>query len=247
MQRLAICLGHHGRSNTFFAPRSDVRITLPGLSEWAVVDKLKCGAERRPKRENMIRNSPRSRPASTIVAAATYPPRRLFLRRDADQVVTKTRRWVPWQRAKAARHKSIWPATVLLLGTFLLGTSFCAEGGEVVIEPIRFAQGASKKTVSGAVIRSERALYSIKAGAGQHMSLSITAIENNAVFQVYPPGARPEWRDSFLRVSRQALPGAAESDGAVEWEGDLPQNGTYLVVVGPIRGNATYTLTVVVH
>jgi hypothetical protein len=39
----SIC-GQRRRTNTFSAPRSDIRITLPGLSEWAAANKRKCCA-----------------------------------------------------------------------------------------------------------------------------------------------------------------------------------------------------------
>ena len=112
------------------------------------------------------------------------------------------------------------------------------------VEPIRFARGASSAEVRGAVVRGERALYSIEARAGQRMSLRIAAPERNAVFQVYAPGAKPEVNDSILEVAGEALPGAGEGDDATRWTGFLPRTGAYLLVVGATRGNATYRLTV---
>jgi hypothetical protein len=116
-----------------------------------------------------------------------------------------------------------------------------------VIEPIQFARGASSAEVQGAVIRGERALYSIAARAGQHLSLRVTALEDNAAVQIYAPGAKPELRDSVLEIAGTALPGAAEGEDATQWTGTLPTSGTYLLVVGPTRGNATYRLTVTIR
>lgn len=121
-----------------------------------------------------------------------------------------------------------------------------ARTGEA-IEPIRFARGASSAEVRGAVVRGERALYSIDAREGQRMSLHIRAVENNAVFQVYAPGARPETRDAVLEIVGEALPGAGEGEDATRWTGKLPRSGAYLLVVGATRGNATYTLTVTIR
>ena len=115
------------------------------------------------------------------------------------------------------------------------------------IEPIRFARGESSATVRGAVIRGERALYSFAARAGQRLSLSLKATEDNAAFQVYAPGARPEIRDAILEVAGDALPGAAEGDDAARWTGTLPHSGSYLLVVGATRGNAEYELTVTIR
>jgi hypothetical protein len=113
------------------------------------------------------------------------------------------------------------------------------------IEPIRFARGASSAEVKGAVIRGERALYSFQARVGQHASLRISAPENNAVFQIYAPGAEPGIRDSIMEIQAEALPG--EGDDAVRWEGILPGSGTYLLVIGPTRGNAEYRLIITIR
>jgi hypothetical protein len=130
-----------------------------------------------------------------------------------------------------------WLAIVLI---------FLAEPAQSASEvnPIRFARGASSAEVQGAVIRGERALYSIEGRRGQSLTLRITASEMNAVFQIFAPGATPDTRDSILEVSGSALPGAAEGDDAMQWSGRLPQTVQYLLVVGATRGNASYRLTV---
>ena len=123
-----------------------------------------------------------------------------------------------------------------------------ADANKVPIEIIRFDRGASGKDISGAVIRGERSLYSIDARSGQRLIVSISAEEDNAVFQIYPPGARAERRDYGVEiVGAKALPGAGEGEDAKEWSGVLPETGTYLVAVGPTRGNATYALKVAIH
>lgn len=115
------------------------------------------------------------------------------------------------------------------------------------VEPLRFARGASSAEVRGAVIRGERALYSVDARGGQRMSLRIAAPERNAVFQVYAPGAKPETNDATLEVAGEALPGVGEGTDARRWAGVLPRSGEYLVVVSATRGNATYRLTVAIR
>ncbi len=129
------------------------------------------------------------------------------------------------------------------------GRSEAQEGANrVPIEIIRFERGASGKDLSGAVIRGERSLYSLDARSGQRLSVSISAAEDNAVFQIYGPGARAERRDYGVEIlGGKTLPGAGEGDDAKKWSGILPDTGTYLLVVGPTRGNATYTLTVLIH
>lgn len=93
--------------------------------------------------------------------------------------------------------------------------------------------GCSKgtTTVSGSVIRGERARYTVNAKAGQTLTVNITSDENNAVFQIYFPG------------EKETLPGAGEMDDATKWSGKIPADNEYVIVVGPTRGNATYKLT----
>jgi hypothetical protein len=96
--------------------------------------------------------------------------------------------------------------------------------GERAAEAIHFARGASSAEVRGAVVRGERALYTLEARAGQRLTLHIVALENNAVFQVYALGARPETRDYGLDIVAQALAGAGEGDDATRWTGALPRS-----------------------
>jgi len=132
----------------------------------------------------------------------------------------------------------------LVLACVIAGVSSAAERATPVV-PIRFARGASSAEVHGAVVRGERALYSVEAREGQHMSLRITSIESNAAFQVYAPGAERRMGDaSALEIAGEALPGAREGDDATQWTGVLPRSGAYLVVIGATRGNTTYRLTV---
>ena len=107
--------------------------------------------------------------------------------------------------------------------------SVSAEG---VKQKIRFARGASSTTVKGAVVRGDQDRYYVGAKKGQTMSLRISSLESNAVFQVYSPG------------EAQTLPGAGEGDDATNWSGELPEDGEYVIVVGGTRGNATYNLKV---
>ena len=110
------------------------------------------------------------------------------------------------------------PTNIYLLISLLLcvSTGACSKG---------------TTTVSGSVIRGERARHIVKAKAGQTLDVKITSDENNAVFQVYSPG------------EKETLPRAGEADDAMKWSGKLPADGEYVIVVGPTRGNATYKLS----
>jgi hypothetical protein len=91
---------------------------------------------------------------------------------------------------------------------------------------IRFAQGASSAVVEDAVVRGTRDIYLLGAKAGQKMTVSITSLENNAVFDIITPNQK---------IIKQE---------AMSWSSKLPANGDYRIVVGGTRGNATYKLQV---
>ena len=148
--------------------------------------------------------------------------------------------------AASSRLRSAGPVVLGLALSVGIGAQERAWSAQAV-EPIRFARGAWSAEVRGAVVRGERALYSVEARGGQRMSLRIAAPERNAVFQVYAPGAKVETNDSVVEVAGEALPGAGEGDDATRWTGVLPRTGAYILVVGPTRGNATYRLTVAVR
>lgn len=115
---------------------------------------------------------------------------------------------------------------ILLFIVFL-----CLPAVAGVTERVRFAPGTSGATIKGAVIRGERDVYLLGAGAGQTMKVKIYSLEDNAVFQIKNPDG------SFAS-------GAEEGVDATIWSGRLPAYGDYKIVVGGTRGNATYTLMV---
>jgi hypothetical protein len=127
------------------------------------------------------------------------------------------------------RGKSVGKAlAVVFICTFAAGSIF-ADG---VKKKVRFARGTSSTTIKGAVIRGDRDRYYIGAKAGQTMSVKITSLEKNAVFQICFAG------------EQECLPGAGEGDDAMKWSGQLPVDNEYTIVVGGTRGNASYTLTI---
>src|SRR5258708_38423508 len=69
----------------------------------------------------------------------------------------------------------------------LLGPVASAAEPVPVPKPIFFARGSNSGTVGGHVLRGDRALYSLKAAAGQTLTVSLTAPDDNAVFQIYEP------------------------------------------------------------
>lgn len=97
---------------------------------------------------------------------------------------------------------------------------------------LEFPAGRFGCTVDGAVVRGDRDVWVVGAGKGQTMTVRVTSLEDNAVFQIDPPGAT-----AFVK-------GAGEMDDATVWKGKLPSNGDYRIIVGGTRGNASYKLSV---
>jgi len=120
----------------------------------------------------------------------------------------------------------------ILAVAFICSLAMSSLLAQEVKKKIQFQRGSSSATLKGAVIRGEADRYYLAAKKGQTMSVKITAVEDNAVFQVYLPG------------EEESLPGASDSDDATNWSGELPQDAEYVIVVGGTRGNASYTLKV---
>ncbi len=106
------------------------------------------------------------------------------------------------------------------LPTFLDGLTVRVD------EEVKFAAGGTSATLDGAVVLGERDVYRLGAREGQTMELTITSLEENAVFDLLAPDG------SIIETEVMAS------------ESDLPASGDYFVVVGGTRGNATYELTI---
>jgi hypothetical protein len=115
---------------------------------------------------------------------------------------------------------------------FICVFGFSSVSAQGVKKKVRFAKGTSSITIREAVVRGDRDRYYVGAKAGQRMSVKITSVEKNAVFQIYFHG------------EEESLPGAGDDDDATNWSGELPIDNEYVIVVGGTRGNATYALTI---
>ncbi len=120
-----------------------------------------------------------------------------------------------------------------VLLTFTLLSLAAVTSADGVTKRIRFAKGKHSASVSNSVVRGDRDTYIAGAGAGQTMTVKITSLENNAVFQIEGPDG-------------EYLDGAGEMDDAMNFSGVLPAKGDYKIVVGGTRGNASYKLTVTI-
>ncbi|MBI3651873.1 MAG: hypothetical protein HY231_12705 [Acidobacteria bacterium] len=126
------------------------------------------------------------------------------------------------------QQKTRWMVIVVLL---CAASMTSAEGAK---KRIKFPKGFSGVTLQGGVIRGDRDEYLLKAGKGQTLTVKITSLENNAVFQIYAP-------------NRKTLKGAGEGEDVRNWKGKLPLTGDYRIIVGGTRGNASYSLSVTVE
>lgn len=136
--------------------------------------------------------------------------------------------------------KSLKLYTFLILAFFVAGSSIARDNKKEV----RFTPGTTSATISDSVIRGDRDMYALTAKAGQTMTVEISALEDNAVFQIYEPGAKFVKEDGITEVKGTALPKAGDEDDAKSWSGKLPKSGKYWIIVGGTRGNATYKLKV---
>ncbi|MGD9588036.1 MAG: hypothetical protein AB7Q37_06900 [Pyrinomonadaceae bacterium] len=123
--------------------------------------------------------------------------------------------------------------SLLVLSALLAATALTAAN-DGVTKRIKFAKGKSSATVRGAVVRGDRDTYIVGARAEQMMSVTISSIEDNAVFTVQGPDG-------------EFLQDAGEEDDAKGVTVPLPLNGDYRIKVGGTRGNATYRLTVTIR
>lgn len=121
----------------------------------------------------------------------------------------------------------------ILITTFalLLSLAISVVTSADITSRIRFAKGKSSATVSGSVVRGDRENFIVRAKAGQKMTVKITSLEDNAVFEIEGPDG-------------EYLEGAVPGDDTMNFSDSLPLKGDYKIVVGGTRGNTTYKLTV---
>lgn len=109
------------------------------------------------------------------------------------------------------------------------GTDLLAYATNINTRRVQFASGSSETVVSNSVVRGDRDVYLLGASGGQVMILSISALEDNAAFDVVGPSG---WV--------QVVEGTNE-------EVFLPHTGDYQVIVGGTRGNASYDLSIAIR
>ncbi len=94
------------------------------------------------------------------------------------------------------------------------------------IDRLQFQPGADYGSVADSIARGNVYTWVAGAGRGQRMTVVVTSVEDNAVFEIYGP------RDEVLVRDARA------------WSGTLPSDGDYHIIVAPTRGNTTYRMIV---
>jgi hypothetical protein len=144
---------------------------------------------------------------------------------------TKTRHASIIFEGRLMRKNRVLTITALVLLATV--SSVFAKG---VNQRLRLARDSSPVIVRQSVLRGESNHYRFHARARQRLSVSVSALEKNAVFHILRPRRKG--------AVQNTLPGAGEMNDATRWSGTLPATGEYSIVVGPTRGNASYTLKI---
>ena len=135
-------------------------------------------------------------------------------------------KWIKGENMKNMILTKIIIASILLL-------NFNSIIPKEISKSLKFEKGKISTTVKSAVIRGERDTYSFSAKQGQHISIAIISLEDNAVFE-------------FLYQKNNIWVTLEGTQEARVWYGALPksESNSYKIRVGGTRGNASYELFV---
>lgn len=124
-----------------------------------------------------------------------------------------------------------------VLASLLLICSPVAHADEIRTQAVQFAKGHSSATIKGTIKGSLTIDYTLRAKAGQIMSVELKSGNGANYFNVLPPGSN----DTAIFIG---------STSGNDWTGPLPADGEYKVRVYLMRSaarrneTANYTLTV---
>jgi hypothetical protein len=124
-----------------------------------------------------------------------------------------------------------------LLASLVLISAIPVHAEGIETRTVQFAKGTASATIKGSLKGRQTIDYTLRAKAGQTMSVSLKTSNGGNFFNVLPPGSN----DVALFVG--------SSDGN-DWTGVLPADGEYKVRVYLMRSaarrneTASYTLTV---
>lgn len=118
----------------------------------------------------------------------------------------------------------------------MLAISPVAFAGDIETQAVKFSRGSSSSTIKGSIKGYQTIDYTLRASAGQTMTVKLAAKNSANYFNVLPPDS-----ETALFVG---------STSGNEWSGTLPGNGEYRVRVYLMRSAArrnevsSFTLTV---
>lgn len=131
--------------------------------------------------------------------------------------------------------------TLILTAAFALGIPLADAADKVSTVPVQFAKGTSSFSTTHNLRGYDSVNYTLNAKASQSMRVSLTG-SSNVGFNIYAPGD---------------VPGVATAlgNGSVgqEWNGVLPDSGTYTVQVYQVRAaarrgqQAAYGISFAIH
>jgi hypothetical protein len=122
--------------------------------------------------------------------------------------------------------RAIWTKVVVLL--------FCGALpalGQQVFKRVQFPRGRTTVVLKGRTNSRGGVVYQLRARAGQHLIAHLSSPKKELKCQIHP-------------VYGELLPGAMD---VTDWEGDLPKDGEYDILVFTDRGADTYTLEVTIR
>lgn len=129
--------------------------------------------------------------------------------------------------------------TLLIATAIAVVASVPPSWAAIQTKPVQFKKGDSSTTITGSLKGDQTVDYTLRAKAGQTMSVSFKPSNDAAYFNVLPPGSTGE--EIFVG-----------STSGSDWAGTLPADGeykvrTYLMRSAARRNEATsFTLTVAI-
>lgn len=122
---------------------------------------------------------------------------------------------------------------MLLISMLLLSVSVSSSTQQDRTRRVQFERGRTSTVIKDSVVRGTKDNYIVGARKGQTLTVHISSNEDNAVFDVY------RYVEDGERLTNE--------DETTDWEGELPDNGDYLISVSGTRGNASYRLEITIR
>ncbi len=120
----------------------------------------------------------------------------------------------------------------IVLAILFLFTVVTLVNADGIYKRIKFEKGKPWFIFSGAVVAGDSDTYIFRANKNQDLKVSITSVQENAVFTV------------VNAKTGKLLENTADSNKTTEFLGAITTSGEYKILVKPSDGNASYKLSV---